>query len=74
MEDTHYFFSRMDNNKILFFDRDVVVQKYFKELVQIQNMSLQNAAIIVASKFKDIPSIKDNTDIVEHSPNVHLQK
>ncbi|TYS55794.1 MerR family transcriptional regulator [Bacillus infantis] len=53
LEEQEYFFSRTDKNKRLFSDRDVIVLKHLRNLVQVQNMSLQNAAIIVASKYKE---------------------
>jgi hypothetical protein len=53
LEEQHYFFSRTDNNRRLFLDRDRIVLKKFRDLVQVQNMSMQNAAIIVAAKYKD---------------------
>jgi hypothetical protein len=53
LEEQHYFFSRTDNKRRLFTDRDRIVLKKFRDLVQVQNMSMQNAAIIVAAKYKD---------------------
>jgi DNA-binding transcriptional MerR regulator len=52
-EQQYYFFSRTDNNRRLFTDRDRIVLKKFRELVQVQSMSIQNSAIIVAAKYKD---------------------
>lgn len=53
LEEQEYFFTRTDNNKRIFADKDVIVLKHFRNLVQVQKMSLQNAAVIVASKFKE---------------------
>lgn len=56
IEEQGYFFSRTENNKRMFLDRDLIVLKHFKQLVKVQNMSLQNAAVVVASKYQDIRS------------------
>lgn len=72
LEEAGYLFSRTDNNRRVFFDRDHIVLKQFQNLVQVQNMSLQNAAIIIASKYKDEPSDNkntENTDIALRSGN-----
>lgn len=51
-----YLFNRTDNNKRVFVDRDLVVLKHFRNLVQVQFMTLENAANIVATKYQDIRS------------------
>lgn len=64
IEEQEYFFNRTDNHKRLFTDNDLIVLKHFRNLVKVQNMSMQNAAVIVASKYKDVqgtPSGQENT-------------
>jgi len=53
IEEAGYLFSRTDNNRRVFFERDKVALKQFRELVQVQNLSLQNAAILVAGRLKE---------------------
>lgn len=76
LEEEGYLFSRTDNNRRVFFDRDLVVLRHFQKLVQVQNFSMQNAAKVVASKFKegsfeeknsknDVPAIRYSTETVE---------
>ncbi|GAB6460360.1 DUF3967 domain-containing protein [Bacillus luti] len=77
LEEAGYFFNRTDGNKRVFFNRDHIVLKKFQNLVQVQNMSLQNAAIIVSSKYKVEPSdIKntENTDLSIRSSNELVQE
>ena len=54
LEENELFFARTENNKRLFTDQDIVILKNFRDLVKVQNMSIENAAMIVASKYKDI--------------------
>ena len=54
LEENDLFFARTENNKRLFTDQDIVILKTFRDLVQVQNMNIENAAMIVASKYKDI--------------------
>lgn len=62
LEEEGYFFSRTDNNRRVFFERDLVVLRHFQKLVQVQNMSMQNAARIVAPRFKEQPSEQKNSE------------
>lgn len=62
LEAREYFFSRTDNNKRVFFEKDLIVLRHLRELVQVQNFSLENASIIVASKFNDLTSTNSNTE------------
>lgn len=62
LEEEGYLFSRTDNNRRVFFERDLVVLRYFQKLVQVQNMSMQNAARIVAPKFKDATFEQENVN------------
>lgn len=66
LESQDYIFSRTDNNKRLFSEKDLVVLRHFRNLVQVQNFSIENAAIIVTSKFKESPS--DNTNSENNVP------
>ncbi|QVY63924.1 DUF3967 domain-containing protein [Cytobacillus gottheilii] len=60
LEEQGYYFARTVKQRRMFSDRDVVVLKSLRNLVQVQNLSLQNASIIVASKYKDEPSAQEN--------------
>ena len=62
LEAHEYFFSRTGNNKRVFFEKDLIILRHLRELVQVQNFSLENASIIVASKFKDLPSTNPNSE------------
>lgn len=62
IEENDFFFDRTDNNRRIFSDRDLVMLKHFKNLVQVQNMSAKNASIIVVSKYKNKPSFKENSE------------
>lgn len=61
LEEAGYSFSRTTTNKRLFYMRDNIVLKQLQHLVQVQNMSVQNAAIIVATKYKEDLSVMPNT-------------
>ncbi|MCP3742792.1 MerR family transcriptional regulator, partial [Rossellomorea sp. BNER] len=52
LEEHEYFFSRTDNNRRMFFDKDIIVLKHLRELVQVQFLSLENASKVVTSKYK----------------------
>jgi hypothetical protein len=52
LEENGYYFARTDNQKRLFVARDVVALRYFQKLVQGENFSLDNAAKVIASKYK----------------------
>src|SRR5690606_2037217 len=62
LEQEGYLFSRTDNNRRVLFERDLVVLRHFQELVQVQNMSTENAARIVAPKFKDSTFEQSNSN------------
>jgi len=51
LEEHNYNFERTDRDKRLFYNDDLTVLKYFKELVANRNMSMNNAATIVTSRF-----------------------
>ncbi|WP_100408479.1 DUF3967 domain-containing protein [Bacillus solitudinis] len=52
LEENGYEFLRTDNNRRLFFERDLIGLKYFKKLVKVENFSLENAAKTVTSKHR----------------------
>lgn len=52
LEKQGYHFPRTDNNRRVFYERDLEVLRHFRNLVKVQNLSLENAAIVVASRFK----------------------
>lgn len=52
LEKNGYFFTRTDNQRRLFVDRDLIALRYFQKLVQGENFSLDNAAKVIASKYK----------------------
>lgn len=52
LEENGYYFTRTDNQRRLFVDRDLVALRYFQKLVQGENFSLDNAAKVIASKYK----------------------
>lgn len=61
LEAQDYSFSRTDKNKRIFFEKDLVVLRHFRNLVQVQNFSIENAALIVVSKFKEEPVQEENS-------------
>lgn len=62
LEAQDYSFSRTDKNKRIFFEKDLVVLRHFRNLVQVQNFSIENAALIVVSKFKEEPVQEENSN------------
>jgi DNA-binding transcriptional MerR regulator len=72
IENHNYFFSRTDNQRRVFFDKDVVVLKAFRDLVKVQNMSMENASAIVASKYKDETS--EQTDSANNVPDIRSEE
>lgn len=60
LEAQDYQFSRTDNNRRVFFENDMAVLRQFRNLVQVQNFSIENAAIIVVSKHKEDASLQTN--------------
>lgn len=63
LEKNGYEFLRNDQNKRLYIDRDLVALRHFQVLVQKNNFPLENAALVVAAKFKEDPS-ESRTGIV----------
>jgi hypothetical protein len=66
LEKQNYNFIRTDQNKRLFTEKDVFVLSQFKVLVQDKNMSINNAATIVASKYVN-ESFSNETEIEQVS-------
>ncbi|MED3553983.1 DUF3967 domain-containing protein [Cytobacillus praedii] len=62
LEAQEYQFSRTDNNRRVFFEKDLVLLRKFRNLVQVQNFSIENAAIIVVSKNREDASLEKNTE------------
>ncbi len=56
LEENGYIFTRTDNQRRLYVERDLVVLKYYKKLVQGENFSLDNAAKVIVTKYKENPS------------------
>jgi DNA-binding transcriptional MerR regulator len=52
LEEHEYKFYRTDQNKRLFTEKDIIVLRHFQQLVKEKNMSMNNAALIVTSRFK----------------------
>lgn len=51
LEKHNYNFTRTDQNKRLFTEKDVIVLSQMKVLIQDKNMSINNAAAVVASQY-----------------------
>jgi DNA-binding transcriptional MerR regulator len=62
IEEQGYYFPRTDNNKRLFFKQHVDLLKTFRKFVQVQNMSMENAATLIISKVEEEPFEQENTD------------
>jgi len=62
IEEQGYHFSRTDNNKRLFFKHDVELLKAFRKFVQVQNMSIENAANLIVSRVDKELFEKQNTE------------
>lgn len=77
LEEQNYFFSRTENNKRLFTDNDLIVLKHFRNLVQVQNMNINNAAALVAAKYiylKRTASQTENTENDNRSLNADFSR
>jgi DNA-binding transcriptional MerR regulator len=53
LEENGYDFSRNEVNKRLFTEKDLMVLKHFKSLVQEHNFPLSNASTVVSAKFQE---------------------
>lgn len=71
LEEHGYEFYRTDQNKRLFTDKDIIVLKYFQQLVKDKNMSMNNAALIVTSRFKkEVFSNETDVEQLEEEMNI----
>lgn len=62
LEAHEYFFSRTDNNRRVFFNKDIVVLRHLQHLIQVQNFSMENASLVVVAKFRENPSSNTNNE------------
>lgn len=62
LEAHEYFFSRTDNNRRVFFNKDIVVLRHLQHLIQVQNFSVENASLVVVAKFRENPSSNTNSE------------
>jgi MerR HTH family regulatory protein len=53
LEKNEYPFTRNDQNQRLFLEKDLVVLKLFQTMVQTNNFSVENAGMLISSKFKE---------------------
>lgn len=87
IEEQEYFFTRTDGNRRLFFKRDVDLLKRYRRYVQVQNISMQNAAKLVVEGLSDIVgdenehennennvlSTRSNNEVIERLMN-HIEQ
>ncbi|MFJ5624770.1 MerR family transcriptional regulator [Peribacillus loiseleuriae] len=62
LEEQNYNFVRTTQNKRLFSDKDIFVLSQFKILVQDKNLSITNAAAIIAAKYSDDILFENGTE------------
>lgn len=62
LEERNYTFVRTDQNKRMFTDKDLFVLSQFKILVQDKNLSINNAAAVIASKYSNDAVFSDETE------------
>ena len=62
VEKENYFFSRTENKRRVFYEDERLLLHSMRELIQVQFMSIENAAKIVSSKYNQQPSEQKNTD------------
>lgn len=67
LEAHEYYFSRTDNNRRVFFEKDLVILRHLRQLIQVQNFTLENASLIVISKFKEEMEKSDQQENVVNS-------
>lgn len=72
LEENGYIFTRTDNQRRLYVDRDLVALKYYKKLVQGENFSLDNASKVIAAKYKENPS-ETMTPIVPQRNDIQMR-
>lgn len=77
LEEHGYIFTRTDNKRRMFFDKDIIVLKHLRELIQVQNLSLENASKVVTTKYKqdeEQPSAHRNGNNDDRSLESDTQK
>lgn len=63
LEENGYAFIRTDSNKRLFVEKDLVALKHYRSLIKEHNFTLENASMIIISRFNTEAS-KDRTPSV----------
>lgn len=63
LEEQNYNFIRTDQNKRLFTEKDLFVLTQFKHLVQDKNLSINNAATVIAAKYSNDGVFSNETEI-----------
>jgi DNA-binding transcriptional MerR regulator len=63
LEEQHYSFMRTSQNKRLFSEKDLFVLSQFKILVQDKNLSMTNAAEVIASKYGGDEVFSNETEV-----------
>ncbi|MFC3885053.1 MerR family transcriptional regulator [Bacillus songklensis] len=83
LEKNEYPFTRNDQNQRLFLEKDLVVLKLFQTMVQTNNFSVENAGMVIASKFKEsafsngtggVPARREEEQGEKGSSNEVIQK
>ncbi|APH07205.1 DUF3967 domain-containing protein [Bacillus weihaiensis] len=69
IEEQDYFFSRTDGNRRLFFSRDLELLRNYRKYVQVQNISMSNAAKLVV---EGLNGIVEQENEVENKKNTVL--
>jgi len=67
IEEQEYFFSRTDGNKRLFFKRDLDLLKRYRKYVQVQNISMSNAAKLVVEGLNEIVGEENEQENTENN-------
>ena len=76
LEEQNYNFVRTAQNKRMFSEKDLFVLSQMKLLIQTKNLSISNAAEIIAVKYSDDAVLSNETEVErsvplnEHSPFV----
>jgi DNA-binding transcriptional MerR regulator len=63
LEEQNYNFIRTDQKKRMFTEKDLFILSQFKNLVQNKNLSINQAAEIIATKYSDDMVFSDETEI-----------
>lgn len=80
LEENGYPFARVEHNKRLFLEKDIVSLKNYTILIQEENFSLSNASKIVAAKYIEeetgirTPSVPVRTDENQATPGILMQQ